>query len=152
MSKPNAESQLDAERFLLEPPEVSLFIACLVMVNQLRSLGRSFHDGELTAKAFSEKARAIVEQLSKTVAVTERFDIVLPVLGPGQFSPSFWRWFNWWQDYFLGLTQTQIGQIERLGREQSFAVNRYRPKNHWLNCPSIPPFFLPAEPGTPDAG
>src|SRR3974390_730797 len=142
MSKTNAESEVQPERFLSQPPEVSLFIACLVMVNQIRGLDRAFQADELSEKAFVEKARALLAQLSETVAATERFDLVLPVLGPGEFSPSFWRWFNWWEDYFRGLTQTQIGQIERLGREMSLAVNRYRPKKHWLSCSHTPPFIL----------
>jgi len=145
MFKPNTQPQAKSERFLQRPPEVSFFIACLVMVNQLRALDRTYQAGDLPRKVFADKARTLLEQLSKTVAVTEQFDIVLPVLGPGQFSPSFWRWFNWWEDYFHGLTQTQIGQIERLGRELSLAVNRYRPKNHWLSCPSTPPFVLQDE-------
>lgn len=141
-SKPQSQEE-KREQFLLQPPEVSLFIACLVMVNQLRGLERAFQEGDIEQKTFYEKAQAVLGQLAEAVAVTERFDIVLPVVGPGQFSPSFWRWFNWWEDYFRGLTQTQIGQIERLGRELSLAVNHYRPKKHWLSCPSTPGFMLP---------
>ena len=146
MSKPTAESQAETERFLLQPPEVSFFIACLVTVNQLRGLERAFQAGDIAENAFLDKAQILIRYLSETVTITERFDIVLPVVSPGQFAPCFWRWFNWWEDYFRGLTQAQIGQIERLGRELSLTVNSYRPKDHWLSCPSTPPFTLHEKP------
>src|SRR5690242_2030891 len=100
-----APTQIQQEKEVLQSePEVSLFISCLVMVNQLRGLERAFKGGEFNLSAFLDKSNAVLSQLTETVSATERFDIVLPVMDYGQFSPFFWRWFNWWDDYFKGLS------------------------------------------------
>jgi hypothetical protein len=142
MAKPKANIQLvqKEQEFLQNPPEVSCFIACLVMVNQLRLLERAFNGGELSPNAFQSKTHAVLGQLTPAVALTERFDIVTPVMGPGQFSPFFWRWFNWWEDYFGKLTTTEIAEIQRLGRELQVAVNDYRPADHWVRHRNTPAF------------
>ena len=126
---------------LLSEPEVSL-ISCLVMVNQLRGLERAFKGGEFNLSAFLDKSNAVLSQLTETVSATERFDIVLPVMDYGQFSPFFWRWFNWWDDYFKALTPAQIAQIERSARERASNVSDFRPQEHWLAYRHTPAFTL----------
>lgn len=136
-------SQVPQEKEVLQSePEVSLFISCLVMVNQLRGLERAFKGGEFNLSAFLDKSNAVLSQLTETVSATDRFDIVQPVMDYGQFSPFFWRWFNWWDDYFKGLTPVQISQIERLARERAVTVNDYRPQEDWLAYRHTPAFTL----------
>lgn len=140
-TKSTAQVRQEKEVLLTEP-EVSLFISCLVMVNQLRGLERAFKGGEFGLNAFLDKSNAVLSQLTETVAATERFDIVLPVMDYGQFSPFFWRWFNWWDDYFKGLSPAQISQIERSARERARNVDDYRPGEHWLSYRHTPAFTL----------
>jgi hypothetical protein len=145
MSKTAAKSKFGIERdkeFLLNAPEVCLFVACLGLVKELRGLEAAFKRSESTRGVFQDKASAMLAHLNETVDATERFDIVMPVMGYGQFSPFFWRWFNWWDDYFKGLTLTQIGDIARQARERVPTVNDYRPENHWATYRHTPAFTL----------
>jgi len=127
---------------LVTAPEVSVFIHCLVMVNQLRALERAFKNCEITRAAFLDKSNAVLGQFNEVVAATERFDIVLPVIDYGQFSPFFWRWFNWWDDFFKGLTAVQIVEIERIARERLPCISDYRPESHWIGHRHTPAFTL----------
>ena len=130
------------KEFLRNAPEVSLFIACLGLVNELRGLEAAFKHREFTIHVFRDKSNAVLAHLNETVAATERFDIVMPVMDHGQFSPFFWRWFNWWDDYFKSLTITQIGDIARQARERVPTVNGYRPEDHWVTYRHTPAFTL----------
>ncbi len=127
---------------LINAPEVSVFIHCLVMVNQLRALERGFKNSEIDRSAFLDKSNAVLGQFNEVVAATEQFDIVLPVIDYGNFSPFFWRWFNWWDDYFKGLNALQIAEIERLARERFPGLGSYRPDGHWVQYRHSPAFTL----------
>jgi len=112
------------------------------MVNQLRGLERAFKGCEFNLSAFLDKSNAVLSQLTETVSATERFDIVLPVMDYGQFSPFFSRWFNWLDDYFRALTPAQSAQIERSARERASNVSDFRPQEHWLAYRHTPAFTL----------
>ena len=130
------------KEFLRNAPEVSVFITCLGLVNELRGLDVAFRSGELPRRNFSEQAHALLAHLNEAVEATERFDIVWPVMAYGQFSPPFWRWFNWWDDYVKGLSVTQLGDLARQARERVPTVNDYRPENHWVTYRPTPGFAL----------
>jgi hypothetical protein len=135
--------QLEQDSEILKTaPEVSVFIHCLVMVNQLRALERSYKHEDINRGAFLDKSNAVLGQFNKAVAATERFDIVFPVIDYGRFSPFFWRWFNWWDDYFKCLTAIQITEIERLARERFPGVQTFRPKADWVEYRQNPAFTL----------
>ncbi len=139
------QSKLQAEqakRFLLCAPEISIFGICCVMVDELRGLERTFKHRQLTQSAFLAKSTVVLAQLTETVRATERFSIVLPVVGYGKFSPFFWRWFNWWDDYFQSLTPAQISEIEALARERMPAANDYRPPGDWVRYRQAPAFTI----------
>jgi len=145
MPKTAVKSKLRVERdneFLREAPEVSIFLACYGMVEELRNLERAFRSSDLNDKGFFEEFNQVLTQLSQIAEATERFDVLLPVMDYGQFSPFFWRWFNWWDDYFRGLSPAQIAHIERLARERTRNVNDYRPEEHWLTYRHTPAFTL----------
>src|SRR5882672_6479340 len=110
------------EKDLLRAPEISVFLACRAMVNELRGLALAFNAQEISKSAFMQSCKGILGQLNAAVDATERFDIVLPVMDYGRFSPFFWRWFNWWDDYFKALTPTEIGDLGRLARERAPSV------------------------------
>ena len=141
MPKAKNHSQVPTEQvteLLLDAPEVSVFMTCGGLVNELRGLERTFERGEINESILLEKSKAVLAALRTAVLATERFDIVSPVTSDGQFSPFFWRWFNWWEDYFKGLTVTQIGELERLARERLAIVNDHRPTGHWIHYADDP--------------
>jgi hypothetical protein len=131
-------------KVLREGPEISVFLVCLGLVNELRTLKGQSQDGKLSRAAFLERCNAVVAQFTDTVEATERFDIVLPVMEFGQFSPFFWSWFNWWEDYFKAMSPRQISHIERLGRERVPALDERRPQGHWIRCRQKPAFTMVA--------
>jgi len=111
-----------------------------VMVNELRALEQAFKAEEISRDTFLAKSDTLLPKLSKAASGSERFDVVMPVLEGNQFSTVFWRWFNWWEDYFLKLTPLEICEIERLGKELRFSVNDYRPRSHWIKYRRTPGF------------
>jgi hypothetical protein len=130
------------EKFLLEAPEVSIFLACLAAVNELRWLASAYECGEMSRIAFSRESTTVVARLSELVSATERFDIVCPVIEFGRFSPFFWRWFNWWNDYLRDWTGRQVKRLERLVREGDPAGVARRPDNDWVRYRHTPAFAL----------
>ena len=68
MPKTAATSKSGTEQekeFLLNAPEVSLFIACLGLVNELRGLEAAFKRGESTRRDFQDRANAVLAHLKK---------------------------------------------------------------------------------------
>src|SRR5258708_21334229 len=136
-AKPELESQ-----FLLEAPEVSIFLACVAAVNQLRALAAQYETGELSRVAFSRRSTVIVADLSELACASERFDIVCPVLEFGRFSPFFWRWYNWWYDFVKDFTPRQVNHLVQLAGRGSRATSGSHPKSDWLRYRQTPAFAL----------
>ena len=105
--------------------DVSFFIACLVMVKQLRGLARAFQNGEIAKGAFMEKSNVVLAQLTDTVVATERFDVVLPVMGYGQFCPFFWE----------AECETNLLQLKRAKR----SLGALSPHSRLFNCSRLVP-------------
>jgi hypothetical protein len=145
MPKTKTKSSFTVERkkdFRLEAPEVSIFLACLAAVNELRCLASSYDCGGLTRTEFSQESSIVVGELNELASATERFDIVCPVMEFGSFSPFFWRWFNWWNDYLKDLKPRQVSYLEKLARDAAPALNTHRPKDHWVRYRHAPAFAL----------
>jgi hypothetical protein len=138
------EPEKDAA-FFLSAPEISVFVACCVMINELRGLERSAHAGDIRDTVYQEKSRKVIERLSEAVEATQRFDIVQPVMQSGRFSSFFWRWFNWWDDYLKALTPSQVAETERRARERGTLIEDLRPKGHWINYRKTPAIALQVE-------
>jgi len=135
-------SQADPQEdpaFFLSAPEISVFVACCVMVNELRGLDRSLANRDIDATAFQQRFDTLSQRLAQAVESTQRFDVVLPVLGPRHFSPFFWRWFNWWDDYLKALTPSRVAEMERRARERGSLIDNLRPRGHWISYRSSPP-------------
>jgi hypothetical protein len=128
--------------FRLEAPEVSIFLACLASINELRSLANTYDCGGLTRTEFSRESSVVVAELNQLAAATERFDILCPVMEFGSFSPFFWRWFNWWNDYLKELKPRQISYLEKLAREEAPALSTHRPNDDWVRYRHTPAFAL----------
>ena len=145
MPKTAVKTKIQVEQdneFLTTAPEVSIVLACLGMIDELRHLERSFKASAMSDQTFFEQFNEILGQLTRAAEATERFDVVWPVMDYGKFSPFFWRWFNWWDDYFKGLSPAQIAHIERLARERTRNVDDHRPQDHWLTYRHTPAFTL----------
>ena len=145
MPKTKLKTSVKVERetgFLLEAPEVSIFLACLASINELRFLASGYESGELTRSDFSRESSLVVGELNELASATERFDIVSPVMEFGQFSPFFWRWFNWWHDYLQDLTPRQVTYLEKLARQGAPSLEVHRPKNDWVRYRHTPAFAL----------
>lgn len=140
-SKPKLQVRRDND-FLRDAPEVSIFLATLGMMNQLRELEQAFSKGELRDRTFFNKFNSVLAQLTSIVEATERFDIVTPVMDYGHYSPFFWRWFNWWDDYFQGLNSKAIEQLDRSARCRKPTVEGYRPEGDWVRYRHTPAFKL----------
>ena len=144
---PKTTSQLKVrivkgKRHLREAPEVSVFMVCRAMVEELRSLAGAFNAQEITKRVFMSKCKTVLAQLHEAAEVTERFDIVLPVMDYGQFSPFFWRWFNWWDDYLKELSPRQVAHIQWLANKLKPAIDAHRPGAHWLRYRHAAAFTL----------
>jgi hypothetical protein len=135
---PQIDPQQDPA-FFLSAPEISVFVACCVMLNELRALDRSLAHSDIGSTMFQQKSKLLLEHLAEAVESTQRFDILLPVLAPGLFSPFFWRWFNWWDDYLKALTPSRVAELERRARERGSLMEDLRPRGHWITYRSTPP-------------
>lgn len=131
-----------AKEFLRHAPEIAIFGVCCVMVDELRDLQRALNRGDLTMDTFVDKSNAVLAQFVHTARATQRFGVLMPVLDYGQFSSFFWRWFNWWDDYFRALTPAQVSEIEALAREGMAAANNFRPADHWVHYRETPAFTI----------
>lgn len=138
-AKPDIEKD---SAFFLSAPEISLFVACCVMINELRGLERTLNAGDISRAAFDERSRAILDRLGEAADATHRFDLVFPVIGRGQFSSFFWCWFNWWDDYLKSLTPSQVAETERRARDGGSLIDDLRPKGHWLRYRNTPALIL----------
>jgi len=124
--------------FFLSAPEISVFVACCVMINEFRGLEKALQIGDITKLVFDEKSKTLLDRLTDAAEATYRFDLVFPVLGRGQFSPFFWAWFNWWDDYLKSLTPSQVAATERRARDGGSLIDDLRPKGHWLRYRNTP--------------
>lgn len=137
------ESFAEAERdFRLRAPEISVWMACFGLTNELRTLDEKAALNLITSAQFSAGFNKILGQLREAADITHRFDIILPVQPNGTFSSFFWRWFNWWNDYILTLTPTQVSHLELLASSRVEAVNLHRPAGSWIDYRSTPLFSV----------
>ena len=138
-----AEVEVEKDKtFFVSAPEISIFVACCVMVNELRGFERARRGGDISQDAFKEKTDSVLTRLTEAVEATQRFDIVFPVMERGSFSPFFWRWFNWWDDYLKALTPSQVAETERRAREPVSLIADLRPKGHWVKYRQTPAIVL----------
>jgi hypothetical protein len=143
--KPTESTPEDVAAFFLGAPEISVFVACCVTINELRGLEQSLERGETQRDLFAEKSAALLARLGEAADATQRFDVVYPVMAPGRFSPFFWRWFNWWDDYLKKLRPSRVAQLEQCAREKGSLIDELRPQGHWINYRCTPAVHESAE-------
>jgi hypothetical protein len=127
----NVLEEFDTE-FLETAPEIDIFSACRHLLEQVKAAERALKVGEMNGPEFRRRVKALLSEFCKAAQATERFDIVVPYTPEAAFSPFFWRWFNWWNDYRDRLTRDELKKIHRLQATRDRAALRYRPAGHWL--------------------
>lgn len=147
MAKSVAQCKIRVEKereFLSSAPELAIALACIGLVDNLRCLESELKERKIASEGFRKGFNVVLAQLTRTAEAAQRFDIVLPVMDYGQFSPFFWSWFNWWKDYLEGLTPRQAGHLVWLAREKRPSLKNHRPKGDWLSYRRTPAFALVA--------
>lgn len=139
--KKSVRARLDAE-FLAAAPEVSVFMACFGLVNELKVLNEWRSKGFIAEREFDNRFNCVLSTFSLVADATWRFDLLLPVIGYGAFSTCFWRWFNWWDDYIKAMSPLQVSHVEWLARDRSPDVNQFRPTGDWLGHRGDPAFTI----------
>jgi hypothetical protein len=131
--------------FLLYAPEICIFMACFGMRNELIQLERTWPKPSTLGS--SKLFQSLMAQFIQTADATHRFDVVLPVeIRPqpalGTFSPFFWQWFNWWDDYLKGLHPVEIENVRAMAKGRMQCVEIYRPPGDWLRYRRTPAFTI----------
>jgi len=126
----------------LHAPEIFIFSASLQRVREILSLVCALEAGKIDRPTFDAKIEPVMRGLCRVAEVTQRFEIVVPVTGYGQFSASFWRWFNWWNDYLKTLKPERIREMDRLAAQGLHRLNDYRPTGDWTASRHTPAFFI----------
>jgi hypothetical protein len=139
--KLKAAAEPDRELLLLMP-EIFIFSSCLEIIQKMRRLELKFQKGRMKRSVFLKRITLLLSHLAEMAGATERFNILTPVPGVGQFSPFFWRWFNWWNDYRRTLTRAEISHLERLGKAGNAELDNYRPAGDWLHYRQAPALAL----------
>lgn len=135
------QARNDAE-FIARAPEVSLFMCCFGGVNELKALNASIKDGKISQKDFEASFNMALRQFCNVAEATVRFDIIWPVFSYGRFSPFFWRWYNWWDDYLCKLNVMQMSHVRWLASERSPEVEKFRPPGSWIDYRQNPAFTV----------
>ncbi len=142
----NVMQEFDTE-FLLYAPELYIFSACRHVVDLLVAAQKPARS-EARRSGGDERVSRLFSELCSLALATQRFDIVVPVTPEGDFSPFFWRWFNWWYDYRVGLSAEELDLVHRLQDASDPGALDYRPCGDWLHYRATPPFglFTPRQP------
>jgi hypothetical protein len=140
----NVMQEFDTE-FLVDAPEIYIFSACRHVIELVLAAQTAVKAGELDESAFAERVSPLFAQLRGLAQATQRFDIVMPFTPEAGFSPSFWRWFNWWHDYREGLSPKKLQRIHKLQHTSDPDALKYRPPGDWLKYRETPPSDFPTD-------
>jgi hypothetical protein len=127
ISKSKGRKRVKADlEFCRSAPEATVFMACFGLIRSLQSLYAASVARRESVWKFSARVLPVYNRFKMTVESTERFDLVLPMIGTS-ISTSFWRWYNWWDDYTRTLNPRQIEAI-RAGAPDT---QQFRPEGDW---------------------
>ncbi len=117
--------------FLSTAPELAVYLTISGVMDIARDTVRD-SGGSLTAEGAQKAMQTVFAALDIAVAFTIRFDIVLPCVSETTYSTSFWRWFNWWRDYYATLSDENRTFLARAIPERKYhLVEKYRPHGDW---------------------
>lgn len=128
-------------------PEIRVWMTIFGCLDNLRDLTARRKAGKITNESFYKESNETLVGLAEVADITHRFGVLLPsTLEPNyrrriqqlkdnfirvEFSPSFWRWYNWWDDYIRTLSPDQIKHIRRITTEECLGAEDYRPTGEW---------------------
>jgi hypothetical protein len=130
-TKTKTQPKRDDRAFIDSAPEVSVFMCCFGLVNEVKKLQAAGRWD--TSDTY---CKDVIGQLCCAAEATWRFDVVVPVAGYGRLTSVFWRWFCWWDDYLRSLSQTELFLLEQMVMQRDPRLAKrlvdYRPQGHWL--------------------
>lgn len=143
---------------LVEVPEISVWMTAFGCLNSVEEVLTERRQLRISEKQYFKQVNGCLANLAETADATHRFGVLLPAtMEPNyrkhlrerddgflkvEFSPSFWRWYNWWHDYVNTLSVAQRKYVYQLAVERLPGLEAYRPAGDWLNYRSNPVLVL----------
>ena len=146
------------ERDPLESSEICVWMTAFGCLSSMNEFQTARSARVLTDKQYFKKSNACLISLAETADATHRFGVLLPATVEPHFrkvarerddaflkidfSPSFWRWYNWWNDYINTLSIAERKHVYYLAMERLPGLDAYRPTGDWLTYRSNPVLVL----------
>lgn len=143
---------------LLSVPEISVWMTAFGCLRSVDEYLVEWRGDRITEKQYFKSINACLVNLAETADATHRFGVLLPsTIEPHyrkhmrelddaflkvDFSPSFWRWYNWWSDYINTLKAYERKHVYHLAMERLRGLEAYRPAGDWLHHRSNPVLVL----------
>jgi hypothetical protein len=156
--KHQLEAQNDEE--LLIAPEICVWMTIYGGLRNICEVHAQYSCGKLSRSDYIKKSNELLINFVEAADFTHRFNVLLPAtIEPRyrsrhrsldgtfvrvSFSSSFWRWFNWWDDYTKSLPIYVRKHIYHLAAERVSAIEKYRPEGDWLSYRSDCPISFEA--------
>jgi hypothetical protein len=134
---------------LLNAPEISVWMTAFGCLRQMGDIQQAYENKKISRKEYYASCNQMLVELAETADATHRFGVLLPsAIEPYykrriknlddaflrvQFSPSFWRWFNWWDDYMKAKTDSERATLYHLVTARLAEVDSFRPAGDWLS-------------------
>lgn len=148
----------EGSELLVSAPEICIWMTAFGCLRTLQETMEGRKAGTLTDKQFFRQFNEMLVELGETADATHRFGVLLPALLESHykkrakqledrlvkvdFSPSFWRWYNWWDDYIRSLTAAQTRHLYHLAMERVPTVEEHRPIGDWMSHRAEPILIL----------
>lgn len=143
---------------ILNSPEISVWMTAFGGLREIADLYAAHEAGKLSTEKYYQTVNAMLVELAETADLTHQFGILLPAaIEPNykrrlrvlfdafikvEFSPSFWRWFNWWDDYMKSLPQADRNNLYKLVTYRLPEVETFRPLGDWIGYRNEPAIVL----------
>ncbi len=152
-----ADSGRDGD-ILVHAPEISVWMTSFGCLRSVEEFLAEWKQKNITEKQYYKVVNSCLLNLAETADATHRFGVFLPAtVEPHyrrhvrdrddgflkvEFSPFFWRWYNWWDDYISTLSTIERRRVYRLALERLPALDMYRPAGDWLHYRTNPVLVL----------
>jgi len=144
----------DPDPLLVSVPEISVWMTAFGCLRSIDEFAVKWNRKNITRQQYYKAVNGCLFNLAETADATHRFGVLLPAtiephyrrhlrerndgLLKVDFSPSFWRWYNWWNDYINTLSTIEREYVYDLAMERLPALEMYRPGGDWLHYRSNP--------------
>lgn len=161
MTKSDINAALNGQRGqspLLSTPEISVWMTAFGCLREISDISAAYQAKKLTPEKYYRSVNHMLVELAETADDTHRFGVLLPssiepnykkrvsALKDGfvqvEFSLSFWRWFNWWDDYMKSMPPVARNELYKLVTYRLPEVENYRPDGDWISHRKEPGLVL----------